>query len=98
MPPYIDVFTPARAKGVFRIALAPLLSSIKVISYTLGYMKDITDLTNIPSLAPSASATYSASVVDNVTQCCVRLVAYTAAFPNITATPEIERLSVSLLA
>ena len=88
----------AELRGLSAIALAPSLSSIQIIFYTLGCMKYVTDLTNIPSLAPLASAAYSTSVVDNVTQCCVRLVAYTAAFPNITATPEIECLSASLLA
>ena len=41
LEPYMDVLTPARAKGVLRQCLGPLVVfSIKVISYALGCMRD----------------------------------------------------------
>ena len=41
--------------------------------------------------------TCSSSLVERVTQCCVVLLAFTTVLPTITATPDTERLPLSLL-
>ena len=60
--------------------------------------KHNTYLKNIASFMVSASATYSASVVECVTRFCVLENQHTLAPAHITASPEIDLLSVALLA
>ena len=69
--------------------LAPLVS---------GAMNDKTARTNKASLTSYPAAMYSASEVDSETTRCVLLVWLTTVPPRVTAIPETERLSFSLLA
>ena len=62
-----------------------------------GAMKDRTARTNRASLTPSP-AVYSASEIDNDTARYVLLVWLTPVPPKVTATPDIERLSLALSA
>lgn len=65
-----------------------------------------TPLSDMASFTPSTIATYSASIVDNVTLCCVLETQgtnappnpITNASPNLVAAPETERLSAAFWA
>lgn len=105
MPPYIYVLGTALTERVFSQGHSPLVVLVnndivlhRALFYrtiTIGRRRDRTALTNMHSLAPSAIATYSSSVVDKAAQCCVRLMHDTATPQNITAIPETDRVSVS---
>ena len=86
MPPHINFLALSGTQGSLVTTMAPSCSSNSSMeSATPGSIKDKIDLTNNLSLTPSTTATYLTYVVDNVTQCCVRLVALTMAPPSITA-------------
>ena len=96
---YVNFVRPTLIK-FSAIAITPWLSSNKsIVSLaSSGCNKSITAFVNIAIFAPYAMATYSASLVDRVTQCCVVLLAFTTVPPTTTATLDTERLSLSLLA
>ena len=86
--------------GLLAKCNAPTLSSKMVVHPTLrsGKIKLQMYRKKIASLNPSAIATYSASVEDNVTLFCVLEKNDTQAPAHITTPPETDILSVVLLA
>ena len=91
---YVNVLRPPPADWVFCYGDCSLIV-FKQVNSLIGkfWLQEIQHgLMNNAVFAPCAMATYSASLVERVTQCCVVLLAFTTVPPTITATPDTERL------
>ena len=96
---YVIVFVRPPLIGFSTIAIGPWLSSNRSIDSlaSSGCKKSNTAFVNNAVFAPCAMTTYSASLVERVTQCCVVLLAFTTVPPTITAISDTERLSLPVL-